>query len=99
VWRETSVGKMNLKSVVGRITKQAGGTVRVNGAAWSDGTPLRTVELKIDDGPWTPVQMGSEGRDQPYTWKFWSYEWRSAQPGEHVLQSRVTDAKGKVQPA
>jgi DMSO/TMAO reductase YedYZ molybdopterin-dependent catalytic subunit len=98
VWRETSVGKMNLKSVVGRITREAGGSMHVTGAAWGDGTPLRGVELKIDNGPWTPVQIG-EGRDHPYTWKFWSYEWRSAQPGEHTLQSRATDATGRVQPA
>lgn len=98
VWRETSVGKMNLKSVVGRVTRRAGGAVLVAGAAWSDGTPLRSVELKIDDAPWTPVEIG-EGRDQPYTWKFWSYEWRGPQTGEHTLQSRVTDAKGRVQPA
>jgi hypothetical protein len=54
--------------------------------------------LKIDDGPWTAAKLG-EGRDAAHCWKFWSYDWRDAAPGEHTLVSRVTDAAGKVQPA
>jgi hypothetical protein len=97
IWRETSVGKMNLKSVVARAVRRPGGVVRVSGAAWSDGTPLKAVELQIDGGPWSPVVLG-EGR-QAYAWTFWSYDWAGAQPGEHTLQSRAIDARGRVQPA
>ena len=97
VWRETSVGKMNLKSVVARVTRRPNGVLRVTGAAWTDGAPLRAVELKIDEGPWTAVQLG-EGR-HPYAWTFWSYDWQGAQPGEHTLTSRALDARGRLQPA
>jgi len=98
IWRETSVGKMNIKSIVARVTRAPGGNVRVTGAAWTDGTPIRRVELKIDDGQWTPVTIDEKPKE-PYTWRLWSYEWRNAMPGEHTLISRVTDSKGHVQPA
>ncbi|MCS7026442.1 MAG: sulfite oxidase [Bryobacteraceae bacterium] len=98
IWRETSVGRMNLKSVVGRVTRRQDGSLRVMGAAWSDGTPIHRVELKIDEGPWTPVSLHREN-SHPYCWTFWSYEWKGASPGEHSLTSRATDTKGRVQPA
>ena len=97
IWRETSVGKMNLKSVVARVVRRPDGVLRVTGAAWSDGAPLQTVELRIDEGPWTPVQLG-EGR-HPYAWTFWSHDWRGAQPGEHSLASRAIDSRGRRQPS
>jgi len=98
IWRETSVGRMNLKSVVGRVVRREDGTLRVSGAAWSDGTPIRSVELKIDDGEWKQVRLESKPNDR-YTWQFWTYDWTDAKPGEHTLTSRATDAKGRVQPA
>ncbi len=64
-WRETSVGRMNLKSVVARVVRRPNGAARLTGAAWSDGTPIRAVEVKIDDAPWTPAELGEGG--QPYT--------------------------------
>ncbi|MBI3473540.1 MAG: sulfite oxidase [Candidatus Solibacter usitatus] len=98
IWRETSVGRMNLKSVAARVVRRADGTLQVSGAAWSDGTPIKTVELKIDDGGWQTVQL-TEVRQEPYTWIFWSFDWKDAKAGEHTLTSRATDAKGRVQPA
>jgi DMSO/TMAO reductase YedYZ molybdopterin-dependent catalytic subunit len=98
VWRELSVGRMNLKSIVGRVTRRPDGNVRVSGAAWSDGTPLKGVELRIDDGPWTPTRLG-EGKEQPHCWTFWSWEWRNPPAGEHTLVSRAIDARGRIQPA
>src|SRR5258706_2454783 len=57
VWRATSVGKMNLKSVVARVTRRLASALHVTGAAWSDGTPIRSVEVKIDDETWGPAQL------------------------------------------
>ncbi|MBM3739507.1 MAG: sulfite oxidase [Acidobacteria bacterium] len=99
IWRETSVGRMNLKSVVARVVRRPDGVLRVTGAAWSDGTPVRSVQLRIDNGEWMPVEIGKNKQDNPHSWKFWSYEWKDAKPGEHTLASRATDANGKVQPA
>ena len=33
-----------------------------------------------------------------YGWKYFTYNWTGATPGEHTLVSRVTDVNGKVQP-
>jgi len=87
---------MNLKSMVARAVKRKDGTIRISGAAWGDGTPLKSVELKIDDGTWMPTVVGEQ---QKYTWTFWSYDWKSAPEGEHTLVSRAIDVKGRVQPA
>jgi DMSO/TMAO reductase YedYZ molybdopterin-dependent catalytic subunit len=98
VWRETSVGRMNLKSVPARVIRTASGALQVAGAAWSDGTPIRTVEVKIDDGTWKPAKLIPNG-GQRFAWTFWSFDWADAQPGEHSVSSRATDARGRVQPA
>src|SRR5205807_5918558 len=37
VWRETSVGPMDVKSVVARVARRKDGSLRVSGAAWTDG--------------------------------------------------------------
>lgn len=98
IWRESSVGRMNLKSVAARVTRQTDGTLRVSGAAWSDGTPIQKVELRVDQGEWTPVQISKENH-APNCWVFWHYDWKGAQPGEHTLTARATDAKGHLQPS
>jgi DMSO/TMAO reductase YedYZ molybdopterin-dependent catalytic subunit len=98
IWRETSVGRMNLKSIPARVSRMANGTLRVYGAAWSDGTPIQKVELRIDNGEWAPAQL-SRDHTEPHCWRFWSYEWKNAPAGEHTLSSRATDARGRVQPA
>jgi DMSO/TMAO reductase YedYZ molybdopterin-dependent catalytic subunit len=98
IWRETSVGPMDVKSVVARVVRRRDGTLRVTGAAWTDGAPLRRVEVKIDAGDWTPARLDAK-QGSKYAWTFWSYDWRDASPGEHTLVSRATDAEGRIQPS
>lgn len=94
-WKETEISRMQLKSVIARVTR-AGSAHRVVGFVLNDGTPLRTVEVKVDDGPWRPATIDpAEGR---YSWKLFSYAWQGATAGEHTLVSRVTDAEGVTQP-
>lgn len=95
-WKETSVGLMNVKSLVGRVTRQ-GEMIRVNGAAWASHA-ITSVELKIDDGPWVQAQL-DEIHNEPHCWRFWTYDWKNPRPGAHTLVSRATDVKGRVQPA
>src|SRR6059058_776126 len=57
IWRETSVGPMDVKSVVARVARRKGGSLRVSGAAWTDGAPLQAVEVKINDGNWTAAAL------------------------------------------
>src|SRR5438552_8305559 len=97
LWRETSVGPMDVKSVVARVVRRKDGSFRVTGAAWTDGTPLERVELKIDDGVWARTRLDRKG--PKYSWTFWSYDWNSAGPGDHTLVSRAIDAAGRWQPS
>lgn len=97
IWRETSVGPIDVKSIVARVVRRADANLRVSGAAWTDGTPLAKVELKIDDGNWITVQLDKRQRAK-YAWTFWSHDWQKPEPGDHTLVSRAIDAEGRVQP-
>jgi DMSO/TMAO reductase YedYZ molybdopterin-dependent catalytic subunit len=98
IWRETSVGPMDVKSVVARVVRRKDGSLRVTGAAWTDGTPLQRVELKIDNGYWASVEL-DKARRSKYSWTFWNYDWKSPTAGDHTLVSRALDAEGRVQPS
>jgi DMSO/TMAO reductase YedYZ molybdopterin-dependent catalytic subunit len=92
---ETEVTRLNLKSVIARVRKGAGAHT-VLGFVLNDGTPLRSVEVKVDEGPWQKATLDSANTQ--YSWKLFTYRWEGATPGEHTLVSRVTDASGAVQP-
>lgn len=98
-WRETSVCNMNVKSIAARCVRRPDGTLRVSGAAWSDGTPISRVELRINQNEWRPATLEAKPRHAPYTWTFWHFDWRNPAPGEHQLVSRAIDADGRTQPA
>lgn len=93
-WVENSVTTMNLKSSIIRVTEM-GGQYKIMGFVLNDGTPIESVEVKIDDGPWQRAQMDS--RNTRYSWKLFTYDWNNPGPGEHRLVSRVTDVEGNVQ--
>ena len=92
---ETEVTKLNLKSVIARVRK-TGNMHQVLGFVLNDGTPLRSVEVKVDDGPWQRATL--DPANTQYSWKLFTYRWEGATPGEHTLVSRATDANGIVQP-
>jgi len=69
----------------------------VLGVVLHDGTPVKSVEVRIDDGPWRPATLDPATRAK-YSWKLFTYAWSNAAPGEHTLVSRVTDINGRVQP-
>ncbi len=94
-WVENSITAMNLKSSIVRVS-ELGGRYRIQGFVVNDGTPLRSVEVKVDDGPWERAQFNP--RNTKYSWKLFSYEWENPSPGEHIIVSRVTDIDGNVQP-
>jgi DMSO/TMAO reductase YedYZ molybdopterin-dependent catalytic subunit len=95
-WNETAVTHMQLKSFIARLTRD-GSRYNVLGVVLNDGTPLKTVEVKVDDGPWQPATM-DKSTTAKYSWKLFNYTWNGATPGEHTLVSRVTDVNGVVQP-
>jgi DMSO/TMAO reductase YedYZ molybdopterin-dependent catalytic subunit len=93
---ETEVTRLNVKSVIGRVRKTASGDHRVIGFVLNDGTPLKSVEVKVDDGPWQAAQLDSANTE--YSWKLFTYQWKGASAGEHTIVSRATDINGVVQP-
>ncbi len=95
-WKETAVTRMRLKSFIARVTTD-GIRHQVFGVVLHDGTPLRSVEVKVDDGPWQPATL-DPATSETFSWKFFTYDWNGATPGEHALTSRATDVNGTVQP-
>jgi DMSO/TMAO reductase YedYZ molybdopterin-dependent catalytic subunit len=70
------------------------GPVLLEGRAWSGEGAVTGVEVGID-GTWLPAQL-----DKPaggFAWRKWTLPW-VADPGEHVLSCRATDATGATQP-
>ena len=96
-YMETAVTHMNPKSFVARVTKN-GSACKVTGVILNDGTPIKTVEVKIDDGPWQPATLDPVTAKDKYGWKLFNYTWNNPTPGEHTLVSRMTQTDGKVQP-
>ena len=95
-WKEEAVTHMQLKSFIARVTSE-GGRHKVLGVVLNDGTPLKSVEVRVDDGPWQPAKL-DPATSSKYSWKLFTYIWNGATPGDHTLVSRVTDITGKVQP-
>ncbi len=98
IWRETSVGPKDVKSIIARAVRRKDGNVRFTGAAWTDGTPLQRVEVKIDEGPWSPARLETKEHSK-YSWTFFYYDWKQPSFGEHRIVSRAIDTDGRVQPA
>ncbi len=99
---ETSVTRMNVKSVIARVTRRPtrGGLVplRAGGAAWSDGSGIARVEVRVDDGPWRPARL-DDAHQSRYSWQFFSIDLGDVQPGAHVVVSRAVDSAGRMQPS
>ena len=95
-WKETAVTRMQLKSFIARVTRD-GSRHKALGVILNDGTPLRFVEVRVDEGPWQRATMDPSTNGK-YSWKLFTYIWNGSTPGEHTLVSRVTDVNGKVQP-
>jgi DMSO/TMAO reductase YedYZ molybdopterin-dependent catalytic subunit len=95
-WTERAITHMQLKSFLARVTRE-GSRHNVLGVVLHDGTPVKSVDVRIDDGPWQPATLDPSTRAK-YSWKLFTYAWNGATPGEHTLVSRAIDINGKVQP-
>jgi DMSO/TMAO reductase YedYZ molybdopterin-dependent catalytic subunit len=95
-WTERAVTHMQLKSYIARVTRQ-GDRYKALGIVLNDGTPIKSVEVRVDEGPWQQATLDSATTGK-YSWKLFTYTWTGATPGEHTLVSRVSDATGQVQP-
>lgn len=70
------------------------GRVVVAGVAWAQHQGIGGVEVKIDEEPWQPAELGPDaGIDY---WRQWYLLW-DASPGRHTLAVRATTVDGTVQ--
>jgi DMSO/TMAO reductase YedYZ molybdopterin-dependent catalytic subunit len=94
--KELSVKSIVTEPAVDSVVR-SGASVTIAGFAWSGETQVRRVDLSTDNGrTWSPARLG---RDQaPHAWRRFEYVWRPEEPGSHVVLSRATDARGRIQP-
>jgi DMSO/TMAO reductase YedYZ molybdopterin-dependent catalytic subunit len=95
-WKETAVTHMQLKSFIARVSRD-GSRHNVFGVVLNDGTPIKSVEVRVDEGPWQPATLNPATKEK-YSWKQFNFVWNGATAGEHTIVSRVTDVTGQVQP-
>jgi len=100
LWTFATVRHDRLKSAPARVVRR-GSRYVVLGVAW--GAPIAAVEVRIDNGPWMPAHLfapvthghGARG----LAWRFWTFPWGTALPGEHAVTTRAYDVEGNLQPA
>jgi DMSO/TMAO reductase YedYZ molybdopterin-dependent catalytic subunit len=95
-WVETSVTKIRTKSMIARVTRSANGGLSVFGVAVTDGTPLKSVDVQLDEGAWVPAKLDKPAN--PYAWTWFRADLASPSPGAHAVASKATDALGRTQP-
>ena len=95
-WKEGPITHMQLKSFIARVTR-AGNRHTVLGVVLNDGTPLKSVEVRVDEGPWQAATL-DRATNRKYSWKLFTYDCRAPRRAEHTVVSRVTDVTGLVQP-
>ncbi len=100
---ETSVTRMNLKSIIARVTRgpSQNGKIplRAYGAAWSDGTEIDRVEVKFNNGDWQRAQWDESTPRHQYCWRFFWIDLGHASPGDHQIVSRAIDVNNRIQPS
>ena len=69
------------------------GKVELQGRAWAGSAAIARVEWAVD-GVWSDAELEPA---RELCWRGWKALWQ-AQPGEHELACRATDAAGNVQP-
>jgi DMSO/TMAO reductase YedYZ molybdopterin-dependent catalytic subunit len=70
------------------------GEVTLAGPAWAQGRGIRRVEVRVDDGPWMPAELGAEVN--PNTWRMWRLT-VPLRPGAHTATVRAVDGTGTLQ--
>jgi DMSO/TMAO reductase YedYZ molybdopterin-dependent catalytic subunit len=95
LWNESSVSRIQLTSAVVRVTRKAE-RYQILGFALNDGTPLKTVEVRIDNADWQPATI--DPAPTSHSWKLFTIPWESPAKGEHTLTSRAIDINGTIQP-
>jgi len=94
------VEAMVVKSLIAAPQQGAtlsGGTVMVQGVAWTGEGRIARVEVSTDEGQtWEPARL--VGDDVPYAWRRWQFLWQVRGSGLRTILCRATDDRGQVQP-
>ncbi len=72
----------------------AAGKIPIAGVAWAQSVGIKSVEVSIDDGEWTPATLSAPINED--TWVQWVLEW-DATPGTHYVAVRAIDRNGDLQ--
>jgi DMSO/TMAO reductase YedYZ molybdopterin-dependent catalytic subunit len=94
-WDEQAPIKMSSRIDTPRgLSNVAAGTVAIAGVAWAQPVGVGAVEVRIDDGAWTPAQLAAAVNGS--TWRQWSLPWE-ATSGRHTVAVRTIDENGAIQ--
>ncbi|WP_022887641.1 molybdopterin-dependent oxidoreductase [Glaciibacter superstes] len=97
-WTDRGWGEKGPVKLESRIDVPNGpakaGVVTVAGVAWAQHTGISAVHVQVDEGDWNEATLADAISAD--TWRQWRWDW-DAEPGEHTLQVRATDADGLVQ--
>jgi len=66
----------------------------IGGVAWAQTRGISSVEVKVDDGPWTEATLADSVNND--LWRQWSLSWE-AEPGRHTVVVRATEQDGETQ--
>ncbi|MBI3764779.1 MAG: molybdopterin-dependent oxidoreductase, partial [Chloroflexi bacterium] len=97
-WSDTAGIRVNsrIESPQGTAGGSAGGEIQISGASFADLSGVKKVEVSTDTGKtWNDATLYPG--PTPMVWTIWGWEWKSPEPGRHVLQVRATDGNGNVQ--
>lgn len=92
--KEGPVKTMSRIDVPASGAELAPGRQAIAGVAWAPNIGIERVEVQVDDGEWREAELGRTASDD--TWVQWHVAW-DAEPGEHRLRVRATDATGTTQ--
>lgn len=70
------------------------GKIPIAGVAWAQSVGIERVEVKIDEGDWTPATLSAPINED--TWVQWFLEW-DATPGTHYVAVRAVNKNGDLQ--
>jgi DMSO/TMAO reductase YedYZ molybdopterin-dependent catalytic subunit len=84
-------------SIIDTVAKNsnANGRVPMGGIAWAGDRGIKSVEVQVDGGSWSPANLITPPVG-PLTWVLWRFDWQVT-PGRHTFRVRATDGKGTPQ--
>ena len=93
----SDVASVQTNSIVrqpGDLDHRSAGSTPVFGVAFAGLRRITDVEVRIDEGDWTPADLLQD--DSSLVWTQWSFDWAAAE-GRHKIAVRATDETGFVQ--